>query len=366
MSNLVHQALNALIRPPRKEYRLEDLPTDLKVDEAQSYHRFPLTIKNRRGQNLVASLYHASTISPFEGGPCVIYLHGNASSQLEGQFLVPNLCPHGIFVLCWDFAGCGCSEGEYISLGSFEKDDTEFVIDVLHRTFNLGPFVLWGRSMGAATSLLVMHPQLCGRVVDSAFTSIQDMCTAISVQQHLPQFFVPAAIWFIQKKVLAVANFRISAVAPIDVDHTGCEVPVVFGHATYDQFIPFEQCQRLYQHYQSDRKYLMPLPGGHNSLRMGEWLKLGVLFVLECFGKDKTNVKISKVRLLQKSDAHFGSFADMLLLAKPPERDEVLERIEGEEGQAWEPPTLANDDDGENHANQEGEAENAARDAESE
>jgi pimeloyl-ACP methyl ester carboxylesterase len=337
MSNLVKQALAALIRPPRKEYSVEDLPLDLKVDETQSFHRFPVSLKNRRNQNLVASIYHASSISPYEGGPCVIYLHGNASSQLEGQFLVPNLCPYGFFVVCWDFAGCGCSGGEYISLGYFEKEDTEFLMDVLHRTFHLGPFVLWGRSMGAATSLLVMHPMLQGRVIDSAFTSIQDMCTAISVQQHLPQFFVPAAIWFIQKKVLSVANFSITAVAPISVDHAGCEVPACFGHATYDAFIPFEQCQRLYSHYQCDRKYLMALPGGHNSMRMVEWLKLGVLFIFECFGKDKTGVKISAARMLQKSDDHFGSFADMIKVTKAPESDALLDCVDAE-GDTWEPP----------------------------
>jgi pimeloyl-ACP methyl ester carboxylesterase len=109
-----------------------------------------------------------------DGGPCVVYMHGNASSQWEGQFLIPNLCPRGIAVFCFDFAGCGASDGEFISLGHFETMDVEFLLQSLLETFRLGPFVLWGRSMGAATSLLVRHPAVVGIVVDSAYTSIPD------------------------------------------------------------------------------------------------------------------------------------------------------------------------------------------------
>jgi alpha/beta superfamily hydrolase len=254
-----------------------------------------------------------------------MYLHGNASSQLEGQFLVPNFCPHGVFVVCWDFAGCGCSHGDYVSLGWFEKEDTEFLLDVLSRQFKLGPFVLWGRSMGAATSLLVTHRLVIARVSDSAFTSIPDMCAAISSRLHLPGFFVSAAIWYIQKKVLQVANFSISDVAPIETDNPD-EVPACFGHAEADQFIPFEQCQRLYRHYQCGRKSLMALPGGHNSRRKIEWISLGVLFCFEMLGLDPKAAVISTARTLQGSDFHFSCFEDMVAKAKPPRQSDAGER----------------------------------------
>lgn len=55
--------------------------------------------------------------------PCVIYLHGNSSSRLEALEAVPYLLPSNVTLFCFDFAGCGLSEGEYISLGWYERED---------------------------------------------------------------------------------------------------------------------------------------------------------------------------------------------------------------------------------------------------
>ena len=61
--------------------------------------------------------------------PCVLYLHGNSSSRVEGISLVEYLIPFDISLVLMDFAGCGLSSGEYISLGYFEKYDAGLVID---------------------------------------------------------------------------------------------------------------------------------------------------------------------------------------------------------------------------------------------
>jgi len=49
--------------------------------------------------------------------PCVIYLHGNSSSRTEGLVAVPLILPMNATLVVFDFAGCGISDGEYISLG---------------------------------------------------------------------------------------------------------------------------------------------------------------------------------------------------------------------------------------------------------
>jgi pimeloyl-ACP methyl ester carboxylesterase len=323
MASPARRAVNALIRPPRTNYNLAELPLYLKVDDHMNFGRFPVTFRNSRGQNLVGSIYHSMSVSPLAGGPCVIYLHGNASSQLEGQFLVPNLCPHGVFLFCFDFAGCGHSGGDYVSLGWYERQDTELLIEVLSKSFKFGPFIVWGRSMGATTSLLVEHPKLVGRVSDSAFTSIPDMCAAIAASVHLPHFFVTAANWYLQKKVLKAASFDIAMVAPVAVNHPK-EVPAVFGHSEKDQFIPFDQCRQLYEHYQSDRKYIMMLPGGHNTRRPPDWLQLGVTFCFEQFALAIPNPQIYTSRALQKSDAHFENFQEMVAHSQLPDDSEPL------------------------------------------
>ena len=61
--------------------------------------------------------------------PCVIYLHGNSSGRPETLPIVDLMIPLGVSVFTFDFAGCGMSEGEYISLGWHERDDLELVIE---------------------------------------------------------------------------------------------------------------------------------------------------------------------------------------------------------------------------------------------
>ena len=41
--------------------------------------------------------------------PCVIYLHGNSSSRVEGTSLIELLLPNDIALVLMDFAGCGHS-----------------------------------------------------------------------------------------------------------------------------------------------------------------------------------------------------------------------------------------------------------------
>jgi alpha/beta superfamily hydrolase len=41
------------------------------------------------------------------------------------------LLPSNISLFCFDFAGCGLSGGEYISLGWFERDDLNMIVEYL-------------------------------------------------------------------------------------------------------------------------------------------------------------------------------------------------------------------------------------------
>jgi alpha/beta superfamily hydrolase len=50
---------------------------------------------------------------------------------LEALDLVELIIPLKMSLFCFDFAGCGMSEGDFISLGWHERDDLEIVIDYL-------------------------------------------------------------------------------------------------------------------------------------------------------------------------------------------------------------------------------------------
>ena len=86
--------------------------------------------------------------------PCIVYLHSQGSSKLEGKFLIDRCAEEGICLCLFDFLGSGVSSGEYVSLGLFEQLQVEQVINFLTEKYQIGSVGLWGRSMGAVTALL--------------------------------------------------------------------------------------------------------------------------------------------------------------------------------------------------------------------
>ena len=106
--------------------------------------------------------------------PCVIYLHGNSSSRIESFPVVNLLLPQNVSVFCFDFAGCGLSEGEYISLGVHESKDLAIIVAYIRAMKSVSTIGLWGRSMGAVTALLYTQtdPSIAGLVLDSPFSNL--------------------------------------------------------------------------------------------------------------------------------------------------------------------------------------------------
>ena len=78
-------------------------------------------------------------------------------------------------LFCFDFSGCGLSEGEYISLGWYEREDLQVLIEYLRKNRRVSTIGLWGRSMGAVTALLYADrdPSIAGMVLDSPFANLK-------------------------------------------------------------------------------------------------------------------------------------------------------------------------------------------------
>ena len=69
------------------------------------------------------------------------------------------------------------SDGKYISLGYFEKEDLKMVIQYLRETQSVCSIGLWGRSMGAATAIMYASSDntISGNVLDSPFSSFSEL-----------------------------------------------------------------------------------------------------------------------------------------------------------------------------------------------
>jgi hypothetical protein len=93
----------------------------------------------------------------------------------------------------------------------------------------------------------------------------------------------------------------------------------------------------------------MVLPGGHNSKRRIEWIQLGVCFCFQQLNMKVTCPQFSIERTLQRADAHFSSFGEMVKTVDCPESDgdlsqetavyESVYRDEEEEGDESRPAT---------------------------
>lgn len=318
MSWFIEKAINGIIRPPRFHYDKKAL-LNFPVDPSGNIYtraNAPLLVSRDDGSEikLDCSIYYAMD-TDISGKNCVIYLHGNASSQLEGLFLVPNLCRLGICVVCFDFAGCGNSDGEYISLGYYEERDTVALIDDLSQKFGFQKFVLWGRSMGAATSILVKHELLAGIVVDSAYTSIIDAVTAIAVRLEIPRVVIPACLSYLRRKISNRAGFDLESVSVVEAAKAKDCVPMLMGHAKDDEFIPCQQGREIFDHYNSDDKVFEELPGGHNSSRGEVWLKKAFAFILRVFDmNDKLDMigSLQHTKLSESNEYHFKNYEAMI------------------------------------------------------
>lgn len=312
MSGVVDEAIAAITRPPRMSYDPAEIPLCFEASDGSVYLRHQLLVQNERKQNLVGSLYHSTTRHPMDGGPCVIYMHGNASSQLEGQFLVPNLCPRGISVFCYDSVGCGCSDGDFISLGFFERQDINFLMRFLHSTFNLGPFVLWGRSMGAATAVMAKSPLLKMIIVDSGYTSLRDVIESIGVENGVPALLMKPALWMVRRRIRNNYGFDIDEIRPIDYARKA-KWAALFGHARRDEFVPYDHGVRLHEAWGGKTKGFVAFGGGHNSSRGDEWVKLAIEKICLVFRIDPGGeIKVVRGKDMKGTQFHFNSYEDLL------------------------------------------------------
>jgi alpha-beta hydrolase superfamily lysophospholipase/tetratricopeptide (TPR) repeat protein len=151
-----------VIRPPRAVYHRRDLGHrrfHTSTPRAVPVTRTDLQLVNARGQTLQCSHYIPAPPgwrdgTPAPPMPAVVYLHGNGSCRVEAEILFDHTLPHGMSVFAFDFSGSGKSDGEYISLGVFEKFDVETVVTYLASCAHVTSIALWGHSMGAATATM--------------------------------------------------------------------------------------------------------------------------------------------------------------------------------------------------------------------
>lgn len=87
----------------------------------------------------------------------VIYVHSYNSNMQEGEVLLDYCINNSYNLFLYDSRGNGASSDSPISFGYYEKHDLlYFIIEIVTKSAINCEFILWGRSMGANTIILLL------------------------------------------------------------------------------------------------------------------------------------------------------------------------------------------------------------------
>ena len=303
----------AIIRPPRDDYTEELLGDPIFTFNKKTYIRKDYTLLSSEGYRLYCSFIEPEPESrPSIEMPVVIYLHGNSSSRLEGLRMAPQLLRRDINLFVFDFAGCGLSEGEYLSLGYHEKDDIKIIIDFICNLPGVSNIGLWGRSMGAATTMIYGHKdsRVKAMVMDSPFAIFSDMAKDLTRRMiKLPNFIFSAAISIVGNTIKKKNGLDIKKLNPIDSAEL-TNTPCFFIHADKDELINKEHSKKLYEKVKGV-KILMNCNGGHNSKRPREIVvKIAKFFNKYLRGIDEDDNSNGEEKLYIEIEPKYGSDSD--------------------------------------------------------
>ena len=141
---------------------------------------------------------------------------------------------------------------------------------------------LWGRSMGAVTSIFYAAKEpseIGGMVLDSPFCNLNRL--TLELAQHytrIPDIIAKIIQKFLRKSIISRTGMDLEKLNPID-HVSSCFIPSLFVVATGDDFVKPKHGEDMYKMYAGD-KNIIKVEGDHNSARP-EFLKtsIGIFFL---------------------------------------------------------------------------------------
>ena len=280
--------VNGIIRPPRLNYSSDSLGPETFKCGGLPVRRVDISLTNPRGHKIVGSFWGLDRdhLTP---APCVVYCHGNGSARVEALDILRSMLSRGIQVCAFDFSGSGQSEGKWVSLGAYEKDDLKTIVEHLRHSHRVTSVAVWGRSMGAATALLYTQddPMIAGLILDSPYSDLKQLASELCQMGAfpIPTWAVSMALPFVQSSIQERARFDLYDCSPIFCVGK-IFVPAVFACARNDTFIQPDHVFRLFKAH-GGWKSLSVFDGDHVSRRPRKFQLFATAVLLDCFGLPK-------------------------------------------------------------------------------
>lgn len=201
---------------------------------------------------------HSYVIENESSDVWVIVTHGYLSQGAAMYDMAKEFCNRGYNILIPDLRYHGLSEGNYIGMGWHDRlDIIDWINDINSKNENC-KIILYGISMGAATTMMVTGEKLPDNVKlaisDCGYTSVWDEFEyKLNKDFKLPTF--PA---------LYAANTICKIVAHYDFKEASCikqveksNTPTLFIHGSNDTFVPFYMLDKVYEAENAEKEKLV-------------------------------------------------------------------------------------------------------------
>ena len=200
-----------------------------------SYEKEEYTVKGYKDYELHVTLVK----NPVETDKYVIISHGFKSNRYGAVKYVDSYMDLGFNCIIYDLRDHGENKKTALSLGQFESEDLEKLIEDSYNRYGNIKLGLHGESMGAATSLMVLakKPKVDFVVADCGFSNLYDLLHAAydvaKVGTVLPSVNIAMKLRY---------GYDMKKTSPKDA-LVGNEIPICFIHGEADTFILPENSQ---------------------------------------------------------------------------------------------------------------------------
>lgn len=194
----------------------------------------------------------------------VIIIHGYQGSARSMFHQAKAFYDKGFNVITFDCRGHGQSEGSYIGMGHHDAKDVKGWIDYIINENKNAKIVIYGVSMGGATTMLTTGLDLPSQVVcaveDCGYTCLKDIALSqIKKMYGVSGYFLIPGIDLVTRKEAHYSLKDVDCIAALQRSMT----PTLFIHGQEDDFVPFEMVFECYEACNAPKEIITASHVGH-------------------------------------------------------------------------------------------------------
>lgn len=176
-----------------------------------------------------------------------------------------------------------------------EHKDLRAIVTYLRECLDIEDIYLWGRSMGAVTSILFAHHShdidIQGMVLDSPFTETKTMiCDLITSRASIPRLLIKTALLPISSTIKSKTNYDVLSNNPIEYAGS-LHTPVYMFVSKDDVIARPDRVEQMFKKFSSRDKIFDKIEGEHHSYREDEVIQKVHQWLMQVVNRRKSEKK---------------------------------------------------------------------------